>query len=153
MRLVLDLSEEDSQLVEKASAESGEDAPNIAVRGLLAECRKAITQSKTREHLESASDDQLISSTVKGVANIRIQRAFEQIVYHNNCCESLKAKIFVSAGSIFTITGSNWQAIKDWFERNQSAVDAHNEAHGLTKSVNRKGKSCNVKKVLESGPF
>ncbi|MFM6051450.1 MAG: hypothetical protein ACKPA7_07355, partial [Sphaerospermopsis kisseleviana] len=38
MHLVLELSEEDFQLVEKASAESGEDALAIAIRGLLAEC-------------------------------------------------------------------------------------------------------------------
>ncbi|MFM6139573.1 MAG: hypothetical protein ACKPCP_36455 [Sphaerospermopsis kisseleviana] len=153
MHLVLELSEEDSQLVEKASAESGEDALAIAIRGLLAECRKAVTQSKTRKQLEHASDDQLISSTVKGAANIRIQRAFESVIRHNDRCISAKKKIFVSPSIIAKITGSNRQAIRDWFNGNQDSVNAHNEAHGLTEAVNRKGKSYDVKKALESGQF
>lgn len=139
-----DLNDKEKETVNQAVA-TGTNYATILKSGLLSESKKIITQSTKLDALkvsmEEGQDD--ITTTLRGSAELRINRAVQAIFAHNDVQSEINKQWFISGTSIQKLTNSNMGAIKKYLENNHIEIDAHHAKHGLTDLSNRgrKGRS------------
>lgn len=144
----IDLTEDEKKIVETAINVSGLSYEHLLKRGLLAECKREMSLVEHREKLSTLDDSALLNSTIRGAASLRIKKAIDAIIHHNEHVTEKEDKIYISESIVFRITGSNRGAIRQFFEQNQEMIDTHNKKYGLDDSVNRKGKGYDFKATL-----
>jgi len=141
---VIELNEDEQTIVNQAIA-TGRDYNTLLKTGLIAECKKVSTQSVKLEALKTAMseghDD--INTTVRGSADLRIDRAVRSVFAHNDCQSDIGNQWFLTATSIQKLTNCNMTAIKKYLEDNETEINSHHTKHGLTDLTNRgrKGRS------------
>jgi len=140
----LGYSDKEQEEIENALSQ-GHSSFDLMRVGYLAQCRKVKSQSEKlevlKEKIENASDD--VKTTLKGSADLRIDRAVKAVLAHNDSQSDIDNQWFVTATAIQKMTKCNMPAIKAYLIRNQSEIDSHHTKHGLTGDTNRfrKGRS------------
>lgn len=144
----LDFSPSEQAEIDNAVINSGMDFKQLAKRGLLKEARTANSLSKHQQNLTDTDPDKLRKMTFKGVASARIDQVVHKIMDYNDSCSEQKDRQFISETLISKITGSNRQAVREYFESHKLMIEDHNNKYSLTVANNRKGKGFDIKKVL-----
>lgn len=113
--------------------------------GLLAQTRKIKSQAGKLEALKTsiATGQDDITTTIKGSADLRIDRAVKAVFTHNDCQSDIGNQWFITATAIQKLTNCNMPAIKSYLSNHQSEIDSHHTKHGLNEDTNRgrKGRS------------
>jgi hypothetical protein len=113
--------------------------------GLLSQARKVKSQAGKLEALKTsiATGQDNITTTIKGSADLRIDRAVKAVFAHNDCQSDIGNQWFITATAIQKLTNCNMPAIKSYLSTHQSKIDTHHTKHGLTEDTNRgrKGRS------------
>lgn len=143
-----DLTSEQVDLLNNAVEVSGMSVKELAKRGLIAECKKAVTLSAKQASLADVDSEDLREMTFKGVAATRIEKAITRIREYNDNQPDNQTRYCISESLVASVTGSNRNAIKDYFKAHKDEIVSHNGKYGLTNESNRKGKGINVKEVL-----
>lgn len=144
----LDLTTEESQMIERAVELSGMSKKELNKRGLLSEAKTAITLAKRQADLHNTDPNELRKMTFSGVATARIQQAVTKVMDYNDSQTEKKNKFCITESLIHKLTGSNQKAVRDFFETYHTTIDDHNQKHSLTKVDNRKGKGIEFKEML-----
>ena len=136
----------DSEELEVLEAiETGVSRADLLKTGLLAQARKVKSQSGKLEALKTsiATGQDNITTTIKGSADLRIDRAVKAVFTHNDCQSDIGSQWFMTATAIQKLTNCNMPAIKSYLANHQSEIDTHHTKHGLTEDANRgrKGRS------------
>jgi hypothetical protein len=140
----IELTNEEQTIVNHAVS-TGRDYNTLLKTGLIAESKKVSTQSVKLEALKTAmsegQDD--INTTVRGSADLRIDRAVRSVFAHNDCQSDIGNQWFLTATSIQKLTNCNMTAIKKYLEDNETEINSHHTNHGLSDLTNRgrKGRS------------
>lgn len=140
----VELTNDEESLVNEAVS-TGIERSKLLKTGLLAESRKVIKQaenlSKLKEDFEAGNDN--VTSTLRGSADLRIDRAVKAVFAHNDCQSDIGNQWFITATAIQKLTNCNMPAIKNYLSAHQTEVDAHHKKHELTEDNNRgrKGRS------------
>lgn len=98
---------------------------------------------KTHKKIVESTPEDLTAFNKPGMANWRIQKAIEAVIRWNDTCEA-DDRYCITKGVIFSLTGSNRQTIKNYFELGtvKATLAEHHERYGLDEFSNRKpGKS------------
>lgn len=143
-----ELNREESEEVCKAIKLSGMTYDQIAKRGLLAEARKAVSLAKRQDDLANTDPEELKKMTFKGVASTRIGQVVNRIMEYNDTQPEQKNRFCISESLVFKLTGSNRNAVKEYFRSYKLMIDDHNQKYGLTNENNRKGKGIDPKQLL-----
>ncbi len=139
-----ELTVEEELEVSEAVA-TGVTRSELLKTGLLAQSRKVKSQAGKLEALKTsiATGQDNINTTIKGSADLRIDRAVKAVFAHNDCQSDIGNQWFITATAIQKLTNCNMPAIKSYLSRYQSEIDTHHTKHGLTEDTNRgrKGRS------------
>ena len=139
-----ELTVEEELEVSKAVA-TGVTRSELLKTGLLAQSRKVKSQSGKLEALKTsiAGGQDNTLTTIKGSADLRIDRAVKAVFAHNDCQSDIGNQWFITATAIQKLTNCNMPAIKSYLSTHQSEIDSHHTKHGLTEDTNRgrKGRS------------
>ena len=139
-----ELTVEEELEVSKAVA-TGVTRSELLKTGLLAQARKVKSQAGKLEALKTsiATGQDNITTTIKGSADLRIDRAVKAVFAHNDCQSDIGNQWFMTATAIQKLTNCNMPAIKSYLSTHQSEIDSHHTKHGLTEDTNRgrKGRS------------
>jgi len=141
-----DLQLSDSEELEVLEAvETGVSRADLLKTGLLSQARKVKSQAGKLEALKTsiATGQDNITTTIKGSADLRIDRAVKAVFTHNDCQSDIGSQWFMTATAIQKLTNCNMPAIKSYIASNQSEIHSHHTKHGLTEDTNRgrKGRS------------
>lgn len=140
----LQLSESEEKEVLEAVA-TGVTRSELLKTGLLSQVRKVNSQAGKLEALKTsiATGQDNITTTIKGSADLRIDRAVKAVFAHNDCQTDIGNQWFLTATAIQKLTNCNMPAIKSYIASHQSEIDSHHTKHGLTEDTNRgrKGRS------------
>ena len=142
------LSNEELEVVNNAVIESGMTFEQLVKRGLLKEARTALSVAKRDIDLSETDPEKLKKMTFKGVASARIDHAVNKISDYNDRQGENKDRYFISASLIAKLTGSNRNAVKEFFNSYKLIIDAINDKYTLTNDDNRKGKGIDAKQLL-----
>ncbi len=139
-----ELTVEEELEVSEAVA-TGVTRSELLKTGLLSQSRKVKSQAGKLEALKTsiATGQDNITTTIKGSADLRIDRAVKAVFAHNDCQSDIGNQWFITATAIQKLTNCNMPAIKSYLSRYQSEIDIHHTKHGLTEDTNRgrKGRS------------
>ena len=130
----------DSEELEVLEAiETGVSRADLLKTGLLAQARKVKSQSGKLEALKTsiATGQDNITTTIKGSADLRIDRAVKAVFTHNDCQSDIGSQWFMTATAIQKLTNCNMPAIKSYLANHQSEIDTHHTKHGLSEDTNR----------------
>jgi len=141
-----DLQLSDSEELEVLEAvATGVSRADLLKTGLLSQARKVKSQAGKLEALKTsiATGQDNITTTIKGSADLRIDRAVKAVFTHNDCQSDIGSQWFMTATAIQKLTNCNMPAIKSYLANHQSEIDTHHKKHGLTEDTNRgrKGRS------------
>jgi hypothetical protein len=135
----------DEELEVLEAVATGVTRAELLKTGLLAQTRKVRSQAGKLEALKAsiATGQDDITTTIKGSADLRIDRAVKAVFAHNDCQSDIGNQWFITATAIQKMTNCNMPAIKAYMSSNQSQIDSHHNKHGLTPDTNRgrKGRS------------
>jgi hypothetical protein len=135
----------DEELEVMEAVATGVTRSELLKTGLLAQSRKVKSQAGKLEALKAsiAGGQDNVSTTIKGSADLRIDRAVRSVFAHNDCQSDIGNQWFITATAIQKMTNCNMPAIKAYMSSNQSQIDSHHNKHGLTPDTNRgrKGRS------------
>ena len=140
----VELTSEEEAIVNQAVS-TGIDRSKLLKTALIAESRKVIKQAenftKLKEEFEAGNDN--VTSTLRGSADLRIDRAVKAVFAHNDCQSDIGNQWFLTATTIQKLTNCNMPAIKNYLSTHQAEIDAHHTKHQLTEDTNRgrKGRS------------
>ena len=134
----------DEELEVSQAVATGVTRSELLKTGLLAQARKVKSQAGKLEALKASIETGKHNpTTLKGSADLRIDRAVKAVFAHNDCQSDIGNQWFITATAIQKLTNCNMPAIKSYLSRYQSEIDAHHTKHGLTEDTNRgrKGRS------------
>jgi hypothetical protein len=133
-----ELTVEEELEVSEAVA-TGVTRSELLKTGLLAQSRKVKSQAGKLEALKTsiATGQDNITTTIKGSADLRIDRAVKAVFAHNDCQSDIGNQWFITATAIQKLTNCNMPAIKSYLSTHQSEIDTHHKKHGLTEDTNR----------------
>jgi hypothetical protein len=124
---------------------TGVTRSQLTKTGLLSESRKVAKQAKSLEALKTSMEagQDNIATTIRGSADLRIDRAVKAVFTHNDCQSDIGNQWFMTATAIQKLTNCNMPAIKSYMATHQTEIDSHHKKHGLTEDTNRgrKGRS------------
>lgn len=124
---------------------TGVTRSQLTKTGLLSESRKVAKQAKSLEALKTSMEagQDNIATTIRGSADLRIDRAVKAVFTHNDCQSDIGNQWFMTATAIQKLTNCNMPAIKSYMATHQTEIDSHHTKHGLTEDTNRgrKGRS------------
>ncbi|MCA2768843.1 MAG: hypothetical protein IM487_18465 [Microcystis sp. M152S2] len=153
----------DEELEVLEAVATGVTRSQLTKTGLLAESRKVAKQAKNLEALkvsmEAGQDN--IDTTIRGSANLRIDRAVKTVFAHNDSQSDIDKQWFLTPTSVQKLTNCNMIAIKAYmgYEDKETGVfvkgthtdliESHHTKHGLSEDTNRgrKGRSI-VKEIV-----
>ena len=144
--LELTLSEQDE--VDKAVERSGMSLDQLTKRGLLKEARTALSLAKLQERLEDTDPAKLKTMTFRGVASTRIEQVIKKIMDYNDTRGEQKDRYCISETLVAKLSGSNRNAVREYFNSHKIMIDDHNAKYNLTNNDNRKGKGIDAKQVF-----
>jgi hypothetical protein len=141
------LSNEDKEIVDQAIS-LGYSQNKLMKDGLLAECKKVVTQSEKLEGLKQRLEDGQSTledkqTTIKGSAYLRVDKAVKACLVYNEAQSSNNERWFLTASAIQKMTNCNMTAISNYFKDNQDLINTHHSKYELTEKTNigRKGRS------------
>lgn len=135
----------DEELEVSEAVATGVTRSDLLKIGLLSQSRKVKSQAGKLEALKTsiATGRDNITTTIKGSADLRIDRAVKAVFAHNDCQSDIGNQWFITATAIQKLTNCNMPAIKSYLATHQSEIDSHHTKHGLNEDTNRgrKGRS------------
>lgn len=131
-----ELSNEEKAELTKAAKNSKLTEAEIIKKGLLTEARKINALAK-KGNLEDMDLANKRANRFKGVAEERIRREIELIMNHNDNQSEPQARLCLTKTLIAKRTGSNWNAIDDFFNKYKTMIEDHNIKHTLKPDHNR----------------
>lgn len=143
-----DLSPSEQDEVSKAVQVSGMTQEQLAKRGLLKEARTALSLAKYQADLSEVDPEKLRDMTFRGVASTRIERVVTRIMDYNDTCGEQKDRYCITPTLVANLSGSNRNAVREYFNSHKFMIDDHNSKYSLTNADNRKGKGIDAKQVL-----
>lgn len=143
-----DLSPSEQEEVSKAVERSGMSQEQLAKRGLLKEARTALSLAKYQDKLSEIDPEKLRKMTFRGVASARIENAVTKLMNYNDTRGEQKDRRCISETFIAKLSGSNRNAVRDYFDSHKLMIDDHNAKYSLTIADNRKGKGIDLKQIL-----
>lgn len=144
----LDLAPSELDEVNKAVERSGMSLDQLTKRGLLKEARTALSLVKHQDKLSNVDPEKLKKMTFRGVASTRIEQIVTRIMDYNNTRGEQKDRYCISETLVAKLSGSNRNAVREYFDSHKLMIDDHNAKYSLTNADNRKGKGIDVKQVL-----
>ena len=132
----LELNESETKEVQDAVINSGQELKAIAKDGLM---YKAKYLNTIQTSLCEIPQEELRSSTAKGVAAYKIEKCVEAIIEHNNNSPEPKDRVCLSKTLVQKLTGSNPRTVGQWFDEHHGLINDHNAKYQLTHSHNRRG--------------
>jgi hypothetical protein len=141
-----DLSSEQFEALKEISQNERVEYKVIAKNALASVIKKYKTQSENIPDFESmslAELEEMINTgkgrTYKGLAEARITKVVQLVIEHNDNQPEKKYKWCISPTLVAKLTGSNRQAINNFFTNHKVMIDDHNTKHSLRDLDNRKG--------------
>lgn len=170
----LGLSDKEKELLDTALQLPGTNFISLLKTGLMSEVKRSMSHAEKLKELKDVDFKTLSSGenntkTFRGMAALKIQKAVESIIAHNESCQERADKIYISESILFQVTGSNRKAILQylWIDgekvnkddvagedyktkptKEGALVIQHNKKHDLDDGVNRKGKNYDFKATL-----
>lgn len=118
------LSPDDQKIVDQA-VKNGADLNQLLTRGLVSEAKYHNSTFNKLSEYESMPTQELKKVRVRGVSDLIINRAFKAIKAYNSGVENVSDMIKPTESTLFKITGSNRQGIKQWLENNSLEVNKY----------------------------
>lgn len=132
----LELNSSETQEVRNAVINSGQELKAIAKDGLM---YKAKYLNTIQTNLSDIPKEELRSSTLKGVAALKIEKCVEAIIEHNDNSPEPQDRVCLSKTLVQKLTGSNPRTVGQWFDEHHGLIGDHNAKYQLTHSHNRRG--------------
>ena len=131
--VLAELSEDEKQLVDEALKAERIGIDELMKRGLLSLAKTYVSSAanKKQRGFEGLSYNQLAElgsnrSTIRGLAEAKIEKAFEAVQQFNRDQVDEEKRIYVSQNTIYQITNSNLDSIKKWLKDNRENITEAN---------------------------